>query len=128
MVIASKANYNLLLGHEWIHGIRAIPSTLHQRLSIWRQDGIVENIEADHSYFTTDMGMVNRKNFDKALATIPLCDHEDTVFESHLDAIKFLTLHPTHGFIWDQEKLDTYPTTEGEFEPTRLEEQTHNDS
>ena len=71
MVIASKANYNLLLGREWIHGIGAVPSTLHQRLSIWSQDGIMENIEADHSYFTIDVGMVNRKNFDKALAIIP---------------------------------------------------------
>lgn len=35
MVIASKANYNLLLGREWIHGIGAVPSSLHQRISIW---------------------------------------------------------------------------------------------
>ena len=88
----------------------------------------MENIEAYHSYFTVDVGMVNRKNFHKALAIIPLCDPEDAVFKSHPDAIKFLTLHPTHGFIWDQEKLDTYPTTEGEFEPTGWEEQTHNDA
>ena len=50
------------------------------------------------------------------------------MFKSHPDAIKFLTLHPTHGFIWDQEKLDTYPTTEVEFEPTGWEEKTHNDA
>ena len=47
MVINYKANFNLLLGREWIHGIGAVPSTLHQRISIWRQDGVVENIEAD---------------------------------------------------------------------------------
>ena len=110
-----------------IHGIREVPSTLHQRLSIWRQDGIVENIEADHSYFPIDVGMVNRKNFDKALATIPLCETEDAMLKSHPNVIKFLTLHPTYGFIWDQEKMDTYPTIEWEFEPTGWEEQTHND-
>ncbi|XP_050915310.1 uncharacterized protein LOC127130326 [Lathyrus oleraceus] len=30
MVITSRVYYNLLLGHEWIHGIRAVPSSLHQ--------------------------------------------------------------------------------------------------
>lgn len=35
MVIDSKANFNLLLGREWIHGIGAVPSTVHQRLIIW---------------------------------------------------------------------------------------------
>lgn len=41
MVIASKDNYNMLLGREWIHDIEAVPSSLHQRISIWRNDGIV---------------------------------------------------------------------------------------
>ena len=73
------------------------------------------------------MNVVNRKNFDKALATIPPCSPEDAVLEPHSDTINFLTLYPTHGFIWDQEKLDTYPATEGEFEPTGWVEQTHDD-
>lgn len=34
MVINSKANFNLLLGREWVHSIGAVPSTLHQRLII----------------------------------------------------------------------------------------------
>lgn len=29
MVIPSKANYNMLLGSEWIHGIDTVTSTLH---------------------------------------------------------------------------------------------------
>lgn len=32
MVIASKANYNLLLGREWIHGVGAVLSSLRQRI------------------------------------------------------------------------------------------------
>ena len=47
MVVPSKANFNALLGREWIHGVGAVPSTLQQRISIWREDGLVENIEAD---------------------------------------------------------------------------------
>ncbi|XP_057418402.1 uncharacterized protein LOC130712593 [Lotus japonicus] len=44
IVVPSKANYNLLLGREWIHGVGAVPSNLHQRISIWKADGVVENV------------------------------------------------------------------------------------
>lgn len=47
MVIPSKENYNLLLGRELVHGVGAVPSTLHQKKSIWRLDGIMENVKAD---------------------------------------------------------------------------------
>nr|KYP33742.1 hypothetical protein KK1_045381 [Cajanus cajan] len=32
IVTPSKANFNVLLGHEWIHGIGVVPSTVHQRI------------------------------------------------------------------------------------------------
>lgn len=41
MVVPSKANYNLLLGREWVHGVGVVPSYLHQRISIWREDNII---------------------------------------------------------------------------------------
>ena len=64
MVIAAKTNYNLLLGREWIHGIGAISSSMHQRVAIWREDGIVENIEVDQSYYMEEVNQVDRRNFD----------------------------------------------------------------
>lgn len=110
MVIPSKVNYNLILGHEWIHGIGVIPSTLHQRVSIWREDGIVENIDVDHGYFTADAKMANQRNFDKAFAAIPPCYPEHEVFQPSLDTKSVITFQPTHGFIWDKEKLDKHST------------------
>ena len=47
MIMETKANYNLLLGREWIHGIGVLPSSIHQRIIIWRPDGILENIDVD---------------------------------------------------------------------------------
>jgi len=35
MVVPSKVNFNLLLGREWIHEIGDVPSSMHQRISIW---------------------------------------------------------------------------------------------
>ena len=49
LVVESKGNYNLLLGREWIHGVGVVPSTMHQRLSLWKDNGVLENIEADQS-------------------------------------------------------------------------------
>ena len=60
MVIAAKANYNLLLGHEWIHSIGAVHSSMHQRVSILREDGIVENKEVDQRYFLAEVNQVDR--------------------------------------------------------------------
>jgi hypothetical protein len=59
IVVPSKVNYNMLLGREWIHGVRVVPSTLHQRLTIWRDDGMVENIEVDQSYYLSEINHIN---------------------------------------------------------------------
>lgn len=49
LVIPSKANYNLLLGREWIHGLGAVPSTLHQKMFLWNMHGDLEVVPADGS-------------------------------------------------------------------------------
>jgi len=65
MVVPSKSNFNLLLRKEWILGIGDVPSSMHQRISIWKDDGTIENIEADQSYFLTEVNQITRKTFDK---------------------------------------------------------------
>ncbi|CAJ2654731.1 unnamed protein product [Trifolium pratense] len=81
MVIAARPNYNLLLGREWIHGVGAVPSTMHQRLIIWREDGLVENVEADQSAYVSETYTVTLQNFDKNLATIAPCGEQDAAFD-----------------------------------------------
>lgn len=46
-MVVESANYNLLMNGEWIQGIGAMSSSMQRRITIWREDGIVENIEAD---------------------------------------------------------------------------------
>ena len=105
MVIAAKTNYNLLLGREWIHGIGAVPSSMHQRVAIWRDDGIFKNIEADQSYFMAEVNHVDRRNFDRHLANIGPCTAAEGASAPSNNAMYFLTLHPTHGFYWDKENM-----------------------
>ncbi|WJX26319.1 hypothetical protein P8452_15257 [Trifolium repens] len=110
MVIAARPNYNLLLGREWIHGVGAVPSSLHQRLILWRDDGLVENVEADQSAYLADSSTVTIQNFDKNLANIAPCGEQDAAFNPNMvnpDGVcHSIKLHPTHGFIWEREPVD----------------------
>nr|ABA96742.1 retrotransposon protein, putative, unclassified [Oryza sativa Japonica Group] len=58
LVIDGKGSYSLLLGRDWIHANRCIPSTMHQCLIQWQGDKI-EIVPADRS--------VNVANADLAL-------------------------------------------------------------
>lgn len=73
MVIEQKASYNLLLGREWIHGIWVVHSSLHQRITIWWNTIIVQNVEEDQGYYMEEVNHVDKRNFDKNLANIARC-------------------------------------------------------
>ncbi|CAJ2646962.1 unnamed protein product [Trifolium pratense] len=129
LVVASKANYNLLLGREWIHGVGAVPSTLHQRVSIWREDGVVENIEADQSYFRAETHHITKHSFDKKLANISPCTEQGYAYAPADNVYHSVKLDPTHGFIWEREEIDDGPyVEEGKFRPTGWDfEEYHDD-
>lgn len=102
MVIAPKVSYNLLLGRGWIHGVGAVPSLLHQRIAIWRNDIIVKNVEAGQGYYTVEVNHVDKRNFDKNLVYITPCAPAGFAYMPLEKAFYSLKLHPTHGFMWDK--------------------------
>ncbi|XP_020229504.1 uncharacterized protein LOC109810449 [Cajanus cajan] len=55
IVTPSKANFNVLLGREWIHGVGVVPSTVHQEIFFWNDDEGLEVLEADQR--TYEVGM-----------------------------------------------------------------------
>src|ERR1044072_6736340 len=106
MVIQGKPSYNLLVGREWLHGIGVVPSSTHQRLIIWREDGIVENIKADQCYFMADINNVGQNQFDRKLANIAPCQPAEEMYANLNEAFVSLKLHETHVFVWDMEPLE----------------------
>jgi len=84
---------------------------MHQRISIWRDDGTVENIEADQSCFLVEVNQISRKTFDKSLANIAPCSSAKYLGTNQADASS-VRLHPIHGFLWERETLDTKPNVE----------------
>jgi hypothetical protein len=49
-VVKVQGNYSVILGHDWIHANRCVPSTLHQFLIHWIDDEI-EMVHADASAY-----------------------------------------------------------------------------
>ena len=43
-VVETTAHFNALLGRDWIHGSMCVPSSLHQFLQFWHEDGSVESV------------------------------------------------------------------------------------
>lgn len=79
---------------------------MHQRIIIWRPDGIMENIEAYQGYFKTPINHTDRCQFDTYLANIAPCDSADFAFTPDDNAYCSLLLHPYNGFRWDKEVVD----------------------
>ena len=99
LVVESKANYNLLLNREWMHGVGVVPSTMHQRLSLWKENGVLENIEAYQSYFVAEVANITKKTFDKQMARIGPCSISAIGYENHDNFLWSMKLHPKDGFI-----------------------------
>lgn len=97
----------MLLGHEWTHWIGVVPLTLHQRIAIWREGGIVEGIEAYQSYYKAEIGKVWKKYFDMNLAKIQPWYIVEKVYLFEKDFTYSLNLYPNYGFIWDKEQVES---------------------
>ena len=64
----------------------------------------MENIETEQSYYyMMDINYANQSNFDRNIANIGPCTSVDVSYSPTNNALHFLTLHPTHGFLWDKE-------------------------
>jgi hypothetical protein len=127
IVVPSRASFNILLGREWIHGVGAVPSTLHQRLILWREDNIIENIEADQSFYMSEVDHITKKTFDKNLALIAPCGERDSGFRGATDNVYHsVRLHPTHGFCWDREEIDDFPPEDGVIPPSGWDDEDPN--
>nr|KYP31070.1 hypothetical protein KK1_049088 [Cajanus cajan] len=61
IVTPSKANFNVLLGREWIHRMGVVPSTVHQKVFFWNDDEHLEGLDADQKEYETGMYFADQK-------------------------------------------------------------------
>ncbi|CAN1244008.1 hypothetical protein LINPERPRIM_LOCUS5901 [Linum perenne] len=50
-VVDGVVSYNALLGRDWIHASKCVPSSLHQCMMLWNKEGMVEVIQANTKPF-----------------------------------------------------------------------------
>ncbi|XP_073051308.1 uncharacterized protein [Primulina eburnea] len=62
-VVNSSANFQALLGRDWIHANQCIPSSMHQLLLFWKEDD-VEVVEADGQQFQTSASAVEARYYN----------------------------------------------------------------
>ncbi|XP_073049441.1 uncharacterized protein [Primulina eburnea] len=62
-VVNSSANFQALLGRDWIHANQCIPSSMHQLLLFWKGDD-VEVVEADGQPFQTSASAVEARYYN----------------------------------------------------------------
>ncbi|RYR34530.1 hypothetical protein Ahy_A10g049475 [Arachis hypogaea] len=55
VVVSSKASYNALLGRDWIHGVRAVPSTVHQSILLWTDEGKPEVVKTNSNLYVEQL-------------------------------------------------------------------------
>ena len=68
-MIDSTANYNTLLGRDWIHANWCVSFSLHQFLLFWKGDE-VELVWADKQPFMAAIGSVEAKYYDQEFGSI----------------------------------------------------------
>lgn len=78
---------------------------MHLRVSTWRPDGIVENIEVNQSFFLAEVNQTGKRTFDRKLAHIASCTPTREPFALEGDIFNSMKLHPTHGFIREYKKM-----------------------
>lgn len=66
---------------------------MHMRITIWKPDGIVENIKANQGYFLVDLNHIDKNNFDIQLANISPCTPVVTRFSLQGDVYYLIKLH-----------------------------------
>lgn len=102
VVVSTKENYNMLLGIEWLHGVGCVPSSMHQRITIWKPDGVVDTIEVDPSFFRADVNHIDRFNFDRKSANISPRRPAGGGYNFEGREVSYtVNLHPQYMFTWE---------------------------
>ena len=68
----------MLLGREWIHGVGVVPSTVHQKLFFWNEDGKLYMLEMDQLSYGIYAAFVRES--DQAMARNTPFEIEDSLY------------------------------------------------
>ena len=73
-VVDGKTSYKALLGRDWIHGNKCVPSSMHQKLVMWKESGEVKTIEADPQPFQVNSNFVEAQLYNEDVKPVSYKD------------------------------------------------------
>ncbi|CAL8112716.1 unnamed protein product [Prunus armeniaca] len=104
-VVETMAHFNALLGRDWIYGSMRIPSSLHQFLQFWHEDGSVEIVQADAWPFMASANVVEAKFYEDDIGPLYFTRSDRNGRPTGVSAQKLIDLG-AHDAQADREKSD----------------------
>jgi len=107
LVLSMQANFNMLLGREWIHKVGAVPSTVHNFFFFWNEDGKLEMVEVDQSSYEIYVAFVDES--DQAMARTAPFEVKDSFYvnnKSGDEKYKFFCWDSTRGFLFINKAIE----------------------
>ena len=62
-VVRTVSSYNALLGRDWIHTNKCVPSSMHQKLQMLNEHGNIEVIGADPCPFDAEVSSAEARMY-----------------------------------------------------------------
>ncbi|KAF5934169.1 hypothetical protein HYC85_030340 [Camellia sinensis] len=84
-VIDSNAKYNALLGRDWIHTNKCVPSSLHQKIMMALGNGETEEIDADPQPFIACADFAEAKLYIEGVTPLSILMKDDSSAEVTAD-------------------------------------------
>jgi hypothetical protein len=83
-IAETQGNFSLILGRDWIHANKCVPSTLHEMLIQWIDDE-VEVVHGDNSAYVVvaDSHSIGVHDDGKCLSSLDLSDYEFVSFSNN---------------------------------------------
>lgn len=88
---------------------RLCSTSMHQIITIWKSNGIVEHIEVNQSFFCVEVNHIDKRNFSRQLASILPCTPARIGYDfKGADVYYSIKLHLMRGFMWEYETTRGY--------------------
>ncbi|CAL9000921.1 unnamed protein product, partial [Prunus brigantina] len=91
-VVETTTLFNALLGRDWIHGSMCVPSSLHQFLQFWHDDGSVEIVQGDAWPFMAPANAMEAKFYEDDIGPLYFTRLDRTGRPTRVSAQKLIDL------------------------------------
>lgn len=112
LIIDGPTSYNALLGRDWIHANKCVPSSMHQQLIIFNDNAEVEMVKADDKPFATTSNAMEAKLYEEEIGPINARNILEDLSEGEFNDLIMQFIGPSNDgpdAFGDEEDYDSWP-------------------